>query len=132
MFAQQCLKAYLYLTTWFLSEYSKWRSGEKKEIGARRTKKKGQQDQNEMDLEAIQNMVRDTMTLVNAILELKIHNFFANHKIEEDVVKQLIKAGFDMIECAANLKNADIKQLVFQMLEQLLKSYKDELKYIMG
>lgn len=61
-----------------------------------------------------------------------MHHFFANHKIEEDLVKFIIKSGFSMVECEANIKNTDVKNSIFEMLEQCLKLYKDELKYIMS
>lgn len=63
---------------------------------------------------------------------MEVHHFFPSHKIEEDLVKSLIRAGFEMIECPLNLKQPDLKESVFRLLEQCLQRYKDELKYIMS
>lgn len=74
----------------------------------------------------------DGVSLLNQLVAMDVHHFFPSHKIDEDLVKSLIRAGFDMIECPQTLKSADIKESVFRLLEQCLQRYKDELKYIMG
>ena len=117
LFAQNCIKAYVYLLTWFLADYSKLRAQAPKEIGGTRSKKKNPQDQGERDVEQIQGMLLEGVSLLNQLVAMEVHHFFPSHKIEEDVVKKLINSGFEMIECTQNLKNSDIKESVFRLLE---------------
>lgn len=132
LFAQNCMKAYLWLLINFLVDYSKARADEPKEIGAKKPRKKAPQDQAERDHESLQHLVLEGISMLNQLVAMDVHYFFPSHKIEEDVVKALMKGGFDLIECPQNLKNTDIKDCVFRMLEQCLQRYKDELKYIMS
>ena len=133
LLVQNCLKAYAYLITWFLSDYSKARNNQKKEIGvSKRRRKNAVKDDAEMEHDAIGNYMREALTLLGNFIDFEMQVFFAGHKVDEDVVKAYMRSGFDIVECQANLKNLELKTAVFELLEKCLRNYKDQLRYIMG
>jgi hypothetical protein len=95
---QNSLKAYTYLITWYMSDFSKLKDS--KDIGTKgkRKKAKEQTSTSELELNAIMVAQKECLKIFLQFMDTSIHTFFPDHKIDEDFVNLFIKTGFDMLE----------------------------------
>jgi hypothetical protein len=96
------LAAWVYLSTWFLSDNSKLKDTKESNLtkGKRKAKKdrttNEQRAQNDLSATHLANN-KTLQLLVSGVLKQPIHYLWPQHKIEEEIVKRLLKCGFDLL-----------------------------------
>lgn len=60
---------------------------------------------------------------------MDLHNFFPEHRIDEEFVNLFVsKGGFDMLENPINIKNVEVKKLLFDQMQKCMQLYGSEIK----
>lgn len=101
---QNALSAYVYLITWFLSDFTKLKDLKEANLtkGKKRVAKKDKtQEQTKYD-EEMNSIAFSSQAALNElhknVLKQDIHYLWPEQRIEEDFVKCFIKTGFDLLE----------------------------------
>lgn len=112
---QNALSAYVYLITWFLSdncrlkEYKEANLTKGKKKVAKKDKTKDQesddQAQNTIAL-ASQEALRE---MLESILNKNMHVLWLDQRVDENFIKCMIRASFDLLENQQLMKVADFK-----------------------
>ena len=130
--ARNCLKAYVYLLTWFLGDNSKLK--ETKEMRTKTKKKTGRPTSTTNNQAALLNEIKmhqiKTLEYLKDILEMDLQMLWYEQKIEEDFVKVFVKTCFDMFENQHNTKSAEIKELLFQIMQITMERFGGQIKYM--
>ena len=124
------LKAYIYLITWFMSENSKLKDTRDLNL-TKRKKKNAQQPTNEVDNNSILVANKECIKLFISIIELNVNHFWPEHKIDEAFVNLFIKTGFDLLENQNNIKNEEMKKLLFDMMQKCMQKFGAEMRYML-
>jgi hypothetical protein len=66
------------------------------------------------------------------LLDIGVHNFFPEHKVDEDFINLFVKAGFEMIENQNIVKNLDIKLTIFKILQKCIQMYGGEMEFLLN
>ena len=64
-------------------------------------------------------------------MDQKIHCFWPDHKIEEDFINLFLNACFVMLENPNNIKNIEVKEMIFDLLQKTMQNYGAEMKFMM-
>lgn len=113
---QNSIKAYVYLITWFMSDNSKLKDN--RDLNLTKRKKKGEaKPSNEIDNNAILMANKECIRILIQIIEHNVNFFWPEHKIDEDFINLFIKSGFDMLENPNNIKNQEIKNILFDLMQ---------------
>ena len=115
-----------------MSDYSKLKDS--KDIGTKGKRRKNNQPNTTSELEqnAIMVAQKECLKIFLSFFDSNIHTFFPDHKIDEDFVNLFIKTGFDMLENPNNIKNQEIKQSLFDMMQMCMEKYGSEIKYMLN
>ena len=101
---QNALSAYVYLITWFLSDFCKLKDLKEANLskGKRRVAKKDrtdEQNRREQELNAIAITSQRALEIMHRdMLQQNIHLLWPEQKIDEGFVKCFLKTGFDLLE----------------------------------
>ena len=61
---------------------------------------------------------------------MQIQYLWYEQKVEEDFVKIFVKTSFDMLENPNNIKNTEIKDELFKIMEKTMDRFGGEIKYM--
>ena len=61
---------------------------------------------------------------------MQIQYLWYEQKVEEDFVKIFVKTSFDMLENPNNIKNNEIKDELFKIMEKTMDRFGGEIKYM--
>lgn len=61
-----------------------------------------------------------------------MQNFWPEHRVDEDFVNLFIKSGFEMLENPSVIKNNELKQTLFDLMQICLQKYGSQLKYMLS
>lgn len=115
---QNSIKAYVYLISWYLTDISRLK--ETKEIQTKQRKKNQNktrdQQNNEQEINAIMISQKECLRQFILFIEQKLHYFWPDHRIEEDFINLFLNACFVMLENPNNIKNSEVKDMIFDLL----------------
>ena len=129
---QNSIKAYTYLITWFMSDNSKLKDNRDIALSKKNRKKNAPSPANEQDMNAILMANKECLKIFISLIDTNFHFFWPEHKIDEDFVNLFIRTGFDMLENPNNIKNTEIKGLLFDMMQGCMEKYGSQMKYMLG
>jgi len=73
----------------------------------------------------------ECMELLNQFLQLGLHHFWQEQKIEDKFVNIIVKMGFDMLENLGQFKGEDYKQNIFDILQICMQNYGEQMRYML-
>jgi len=75
---------------------------------------------------------KECVKLFISLVEGNINHFWPEHKIDEDFVNLFIKAGFDTLENPNTIKNQELKNQLFDMMQKCMTKFGSQMKYMLG
>lgn len=64
------------------------------------------------------------------ILEEDVQYLWYEQRVEEDFVRTFVRTGFDMLENPANARVAEVKEMLFMLLQKTMERFGGEVKYM--
>lgn len=103
-----------------------------RDLSLTKRKKKGDpKPSNEIDNNAILMANKESIKIFIQMIELNVNFFWPEHKIDENFINLFIKTGFDMLENPNNIKNQEIKNILFDMMQKCMQKFGGEMKYML-
>jgi len=136
------LKSYVYLTSIFMTEYSKLKESKENQHTKQRNKRPDSRvplnkqrsttgERQAVGFKEMKEQIQETLEYwMDIVRGLDIQFLWKDQKVEEDMVKLLVQTGFDMLENPNNTKISDIRESLFAILQQCMERFGSDLKYM--